>query len=80
MIAPLTTTLDELRVAQTARVSELTGHPAVRQRLGEMGLTVGSEIRVVRVAPLGDPMQIAVRNYHLSLRRSESRCVTVAPL
>ena len=77
MIAPLLVTLDDLKVSERARVSRLVGSAAVRQRLGEMGLTSGSEVRVVRVAPLGDPVQIAVRNYHLSLRRSETRCIII---
>ena len=79
MIAPVPATLDDLKVSQTGRVVQLTGSPAVRQRLGEMGLTVGSAIRMVRVAPLGDPVQIAVRHYHLFLRRSETRCVVIEP-
>ena len=77
MIAPLPATLDDLKVSQRARIRRLVGSAAVRQRLGEMGLTSGSEVRVVRVAPLGDPVQIAVRNYHLSLRRSETRCIII---
>lgn len=79
MIAPFPATLDDLKVSQTGRVVQLTGSPTVRQRLGEMGLTSGSKIRVVRVAPLGDPVQIAVRHYHLSLRRSETRCIIIEP-
>jgi ferrous iron transport protein A len=69
--------LDQLRIAETAQVQELLGPPAVRQRLGEMGLTAGSRVRLVRVAPLGDPLEIDVRGYHLCLRRSEGRCVIV---
>ena len=70
-------TLADLRVAETGRVRELVGVPAMTQRLAEMGLTAGSQVRVVRIAPLGDPVQIAVRSYQLSLRRSEMRCVLV---
>lgn len=73
-------TLNELKVSQTARVSALTGDPAIRQRLGEMGLTAGSEVRMVRTAPLGDPIQVNVRDYHLCLRRAEARCVLVDPV
>ena len=77
MIASPFATLAEMKVAETGRVRQLVGTPAVQQRLSEMGLTAGSTVRVVRMAPLGDPVQIAVRSYHLSLRRDETRCVIV---
>lgn len=80
MIASKAVSLDTLRVAESGRVHRLVGAPAVQQRLGEMGLTAGSLVRVVRTAPLGDPVQIAVRSYQLSLRRSEIRCILVDPL
>jgi ferrous iron transport protein A len=72
-------TLADLRIAESACVRQLVGSPAITQRLAEMGLTTGSVVRVVRVAPLGDPVQITVRSYQLSLRRSEMRCVIVDP-
>ncbi len=77
VITPLVRSLADLKVAQKGRVRELTGAPAVQQRLAEMGFTSGSEVRIVRLAPLGDPVQVAVRNYQLSLRRSEARCVLI---
>jgi Fe2+ transport system protein FeoA len=77
MIAELPLSLADLRVAETARVRVLTGPAGLRQRLGEMGLTIGSAVRVVRVAPFGDPIEIHVRNYHLCLRREEGRCVLI---
>ena len=80
MIAPNPITLDDLKVSQRSTIRKLVGSPAVQQRLGEMGLTTGTEISVVRVAPLGDPVQISVRSYQLSLRRSESRCIIVDPV
>ena len=80
MIASRDVTLDSVKVDKTACIRQLAGSPAVQQRLSEMGLTVGSRVRVVRVAPLGDPVQICVRNYHLSLRRRESQCILVDPL
>lgn len=79
MIAVTTKTLAQLSVGQCARVRQLVGAPQVQQRLSEMGLTEGSEVRVVRAAPLGDPVQIAVRSYHLSMRRSETTCVVIDP-
>jgi ferrous iron transport protein A len=77
MIALKTTTLDQLPVSESARVCGLNGAPAVQQRLSEMGLTQGELVRVVRKAPLGDPVQIEVRGYQLSLRRSEVRSILV---
>jgi len=77
MIADLTRTLADLKTSQTGRVRLLDGDPAIRQRLGEMGLTPGCFVQVVRVAPLGDPLEISVRDYRLSLRRCESRCVVL---
>lgn len=63
-----------------ARVTALTGHPAVRQRLAEMGIIVGTPVRVVRRAPLGDPVQIEVRGYQLSLRLRDLDCIHVGPV
>jgi ferrous iron transport protein A len=67
-----TTTLDRLKVNEAGRVAAVRGEPGIRQRLLEMGLTPGTRVRVVRFAPLGDPMDVEVRGYHLSLRRSEA--------
>jgi ferrous iron transport protein A len=80
MIAKMPVTLNDLKVSQKARVAQLVGSAAIQQRLGEMGLTSGSEVRIVRVAPLNDPVQVSVRGYQLSLRRSEIRCVVVDPV
>ena len=75
--AEKTTSITDLRVDQVARVHRLTGPAGLCQRLGEMGLTAGSPVRVVRTAPFGGPIEISVRNYHLCLRRDEGRCVLV---
>lgn len=72
------TTLDTLRVGEGGRVTLLTGAADVRRRLLEMGLTPGTAVRVVRFAPLGDPMDIEVRGYHLSLRKEEARQVSLS--
>ena len=68
--------LADWRPGATGRVVALAGDAEVRRRLLEMGLTPGAGVRVIRVAPLGDPMELAVRGYRLSIRRSEARCVT----
>ncbi len=73
-----THTLDTLSAGQRGRIAAVTGEVGVRRRLLEMGLTPGTVVRVVRFAPLGDPMDIEVRGYHLSLRKSEARQVELA--
>jgi ferrous iron transport protein A len=73
-------TLDELRLGQRARVDELRGDDALVQRLMEMGLLDGEEVEVIGFAPLGDPMEIRLRDYRLSLRRAEAARVRVTPL
>lgn len=52
----------------------------VRQRLLEMGFIRGAHLRVEKLAPLGDPMEIVIKGYHLSLRRDESSCILVQPV
>jgi ferrous iron transport protein A len=61
----------------TTRVVRVNGSGAVALRLMEMGVIPGALIRVVRTAPLGDPIQICVRNHHLALRRIEAETITV---
>ncbi|GMV95979.1 MAG: ferrous iron transport protein A [Phycisphaerae bacterium] len=70
-------TLDNLRVGEQGRVKSLGGAPDVRRRLAEMGLTPGTLLKVVRFAPLGDPIDVEVRGYHLSLRKHEARQVSL---
>ena len=74
------TTLDQLRVGQRARIQSLQGADNLVQRLLEMGLLEGEELEVVGFAPLGDPMEIRLPDYRLSLRRREAARVTVTPL
>jgi ferrous iron transport protein A len=73
-------TLDQLSPGNRARVDSLDGPPGLVQRLLEMGLLDGEEVEVVRLAPLGDPMEVRLRDYCLSLRRSEAALVRVTPL
>ncbi|MBI1830989.1 MAG: ferrous iron transport protein A [Planctomycetes bacterium] len=73
-------TLDEMEAGQRARVDSLIGDDLVLQRLMEMGLLEDEEIEVVSFAPLGDPMEIRLRDYRLSLRRSEAARVRVSLL
>lgn len=68
-------TLDKLRVKESGVVSNLAGEGAIHQRLLEMGVCDGAEVEVLRFAPLGDPMEIYVRGFHLTLRKSEAALV-----
>ncbi len=70
-------TLDELPLGQSAKVVRLGGAPAVRRRLMEMGLTPAATVEAIRRAPMGDPLDVKVRGYHLSLRREEAASVEV---
>jgi ferrous iron transport protein A len=71
--------LDQLRVGQRASIEAIEGSDSVVQRLLEMGLLEGEEVEVVGFAPLGDPMEIRLRDYRLSLRRSEAARILVLP-
>jgi Fe2+ transport system protein FeoA len=70
--------LDQLPIGVSARVIKVEGNSPVIKRLLEMGVIPGAPISVIRSAPLGDPIQIRVRGYHLALRRSEAQTITVA--
>ncbi len=70
-------TLREIKVGGTARVVKLHGEGALKRRIMDMGITKGVEIYVHRVAPLGDPMQVTVRGYELSLRLADAEMVEV---
>ena len=70
---PLTT----LALGATATVAEINLPPASRPRLMEMGLLVGSAVQLVRFAPMGDPVEIKVRGYNLTLRKSEAEQILV---
>jgi len=74
---PMRVSLHELKVGQRGIVVRVGGQGPVRRRMMDMGLVAGAEVKVVRVAPLGDPVEFEVKGYHLSLRRSEARNVIV---
>jgi Fe2+ transport system protein FeoA len=73
-------TLGALPLGQRGRVVGFDLSPENRQRLLEMGLTVGAEFQVIRFAPLGDPIDIKVRGYHLSLRKHDAVGVRIVRL
>jgi Fe2+ transport system protein FeoA len=70
--------LNRLAPGSRAVVRRVEGDARVRQRLLEMGLTSGAKVAMVRSAPLGDPVEVSVRGYHLSLRRREAQSITVS--
>jgi ferrous iron transport protein A len=72
--------LDQLRIGQRAVIKAVEGGDVLVQRLLEMGLLEGEPVEVLAVAPLGDPIEIRLRDYRLSLRRAEAARVTVEVL
>lgn len=74
------TSLDLLPIGRKARVESVEGADALVQRLLEMGLLEGEEVEVIGCAPLGDPIEVRLRDYRLSLRRNEAARVRVLPL
>ena len=70
-------TLKQAKAGESVRVVKVAGEGALRQRILDMGLTKGAEVRVRKVAPLGDPLEITVRGYELSLRKREASCIVV---
>ena len=70
-------TLKEVKVGDKVRVKKLSGEGPVKRRIMDMGITKGVEIFVRKVAPLGDPVEIAVRGYELSLRKADAEMIEV---
>ena len=70
-------TLKEVAVGQTVTVKKLTGAGPVKRRIMDMGITKGVENYVRKVAPLGDPVEVTVRGYELSLRRADAEMIEV---
>ena len=70
-------TLREAKVGETVKVVKLHGEGAVKRRIMDMGVTKGVEVYVRKVAPLGDPVEVTVRNYELSLRKVDAEMIEV---
>lgn len=70
-------TLKDVKVGETAVVVRLHGDGAVKRRIMDMGLTRGTEVHVRKVAPLGDPMELTVRGYELSVRKADAEMIEV---
>lgn len=69
--------LAHLSPGEFGRIKQIVGESTIRHQLLEMGMTIGTLVRMVRVAPLGDPFELHVRGYRLSVRKSEAAMVTV---
>ncbi|MBO4733918.1 MAG: ferrous iron transport protein A [Clostridia bacterium] len=70
-------TLKQAKIGQTVRVKKLHGEGAVKRRIMDMGITKGTDIYVRKVAPLGDPVEINVRNYELSIRKADAEMIEI---
>ena len=70
-------TLRDVPVGQSAKIVKLHGEGAVKRRIMDMGLTRGTEVTVRKVAPLGDPLELTVRGYELSLRKADADAIQV---
>lgn len=69
--------LREAKIGQTVTVKKLTGEGAVKRRIMDMGITKGVEVYIRKVAPLGDPVEVTVRGYELSLRKADAEMIEV---
>ena len=70
-------TLKDTKVGETVKVVKLTGEGAVKRRIMDMGITKGVEVHIRKVAPLGDPVEVTVRGYELSLRKADAEMIEV---
>ncbi len=70
-------TLKQVKIGQTAKVKKLHGEGAVKRRIMDMGITRGVEVYVRKVAPLGDPIEVTVRGYELSIRKADAEMIEV---
>lgn len=70
-------TLRDAKIGDTVKVVKLHGEGAVKRRIMDMGITRGAEVHVVKVAPLGDPVEVTVRGYQLSVRKADAEMIEV---
>ncbi len=73
-------TLRDVKVGDTVKVVKLHGEGAIKRRIMDMGITKGTEIYVRKVAPLGDPVELTIRGYELSVRKADAEMVEVEPV
>ncbi len=77
MEVTLVKTVKDLRIGETATVVKLYGEGAVKRRIMDMGITKGTTVTIRKVAPLGDPLELRVRGYELSIRKSDAEMIEV---
>ncbi len=70
-------TLREAKIGETVKVVKLHGEGAIKRRIMDMGITKGTEVYVRKVAPLGDPVEVTVRSYELSLRKADAEMIEI---
>ena len=70
-------TLREAKIGETVKVVKLHGQGAIKRRIMDMGITKGTEVYVRKVAPLGDPVEVTVRGYELSLRKADAEMIEI---
>lgn len=70
-------TLDQVRVGETAVIKKINGQGATRRRIMDMGITKGIEVKVRKLAPLGDPIQLSLRGYELTIRKDDAKMIVV---
>lgn len=70
-------TMRDVKVGETVNVVKLTGEGAVKRRIMDMGITKGVGVKVRRVAPLGDPIEVTIRGYELSIRKADAQMILV---
>ncbi|MBU5435466.1 ferrous iron transport protein A [Pseudoflavonifractor sp. MSJ-37] len=70
-------TLKEVKCGETVKVTKIAGEGALRRRIMDMGITKGTEIYVRKVAPLGDPVEVTVRGYELSIRKGDAENIQI---
>ena len=73
----MTKTLDMFSIGETGIIKTVAGEGKIRRRLFDMGVTPGAEVLLRKKAPLGDPLEITIRGYELTLRKTEAACVTM---
>lgn len=70
-------TLDKFKIGESGTIVIVNGETKIRRRLFDMGVTPGAEVLLKKKAPLGDPLEVSLRGYELTLRKSEAACVTM---
>ena len=70
-------TMNEAKIGDTVKIAKINGASRLKQRIMDMGLTKGAEVTIRKIAPLGDPIEVTVRGYELSIRKDEAAAIEV---